>query len=268
MKTIKSLALLLAAAATVTSCSDSGDDHIRTVTVTFDGAAWTPYVAATAGKTYTGDVATEDYVWKDAETTLSSTPIFTDYGYGKFFGGGWVVSSYNSSDEAKFGDYHYDLYVYNPANADAVKGGGHNGSDNFLVGFGNVDDTRDNRPTLEFADGKARTVKGCYVNSTCYILNVMRNGNTFSPALGDGDEIKIHDTGYDAAGAETGTVSLLFATKDRMITSWTAWDLSSLGAVVKVRFSISGGPSTAYGMTTPTYYAIDDVTVEWTEYTE
>ena len=265
MKTIKSLAVLLAAAAFATACSDSNEDRVKVATVTFEGTAWTPYVAATTGKTYTGDVATENYVWQDAETSLSSTPIFTDYGYGKFFGGGWIVSSYNSKDEAEFGDYPFDLYVYNANNADAVKGGGHNGSDNFLVGFGNVDDSRDNRPTLEFADGKARTIKGCYVNSTCYILNVMRNGNPHSPALAEGDEILIHATGYDAAGAETGTASLSFATKDKMITTWTAWDLSSLGEVTKVRFSISGGPETEYGMTTPTYYAIDDITVEWTE---
>ena len=146
-----------------------------------------------------------------------------------------------------------------------MKGGGHNGSDNFLVGFGNADETRDNRPTLEFADGKARTVKGCYVNSTCYILNIMRNGKPLSPALSDEDEVFIYATGYDAAGAETGKVSLSFAKKDKMIDTWTAWDLSSLGEVTKIRFSISGGPENEYGMTTPTYYAIDDVTVEWEE---
>lgn len=50
-----------------------------------------------------------------------------------------------------------------------------------------------------------------------------------------------------------------------MIDTWTAWDLSSLGEVTKIRFSISGGPENEYGMTTPTYYAIDDVTVEWEE---
>ncbi len=266
MKTIKSLAVLLAAAALATACSDNNEDRTKVAVVTFEGAAWTPYVAATVGKTYTGDVATENYVWTDAATSLSSTPIFTDYGEsGKFFGGGWIVSSYNSKDLAAYGSYSYDLYVYNAENADAVKGGGHNGSDNFLVGFGNADETRDNRPTLEFADGKARTVKGCYVNSTCYILNIMRNGNAFSPALGDEDEVFICATGYDAAGAETGKVSFSFAKKDKMIDTWTAWDLSSLGEVTKIRFSISGGPENEYGMTTPTYYAIDDVTVEWEE---
>ena len=73
----------------------------------------------------------------------------------------------------------------------------------------------------------------------------------------------IHATGYDAAGAETATVSLSFAKKGQLIKSWTAWDLSALGEVVKVRFDMTGGPATEYGMTIPTYYAVDDVVVEW-----
>lgn len=263
MKGLKLFAYLLIAATAFTACSDDKDDNTVVATVTFEGASWTPYVAASVDKTYTGDVATESYVWTDAETSLSSTPLFTDYGEYKFFGGGWIVSSYNSNDAAKFGDYTYDLYVYNAGNADAVKGGGRNGSDNFLVGFGNADDDRDNRPVLEFADGKARTIRGCYINSTCYFLNIAENGNAFSPALGDDDEVLIHATGYDAAGAETATVSFSFAKKGQLIKSWTAWDLSSLGEVVKVCFSMSGGPSTEYGMTIPTYYAVDDITVEW-----
>lgn len=265
MKGLRLFAFLLTAAAALAACSDNKEeDKTVTATVTFEGASWTPYVAASTGKTYTGDVATDNYVWTDAGTSLSSTPLFTDYGeYGKFFSGGWIVSSYNSKDVASFGDYTYDLYVYNAGNADAVRGGGHNGSDNFLVGFGNSDDYKDARPTLEFADGKARTIKGCYINSTCYLLNVAENGNAFARPLDDGDEVMIHATGYDAAGAETGTVSFSLARKDRLIKSWTAWDLSSLGKVVKVRFSMSGGPATEYGMTTPTYYALDDITVEW-----
>lgn len=266
MKGFKLFAFSMIAAAAFTACSDNDDNGPKVVTVGFEGAAWTPYVAASFEKTYTGDVAKEDYVWTDAETSLSSTPIFTDYGGGyKFFGGGWIVSSYNSKDKVTFGDYNHDLYVYNPTNADAVQGGGHNGSDNFLVGYGSNSDFGDTRPTFEFADGKARTIKGCYVNSTCYFLNVAENGNAGSAALGDDDEVMIHATGYDAAGAETGKVSLSFAKKGKLITSWTAWDLSSLGEVVKVKFDMTGGPENDYGMTTPTYYAVDDITVEWTE---
>lgn len=121
----------------------------------------------------------------------------------------------------------------------------------------------DYRPTLRFADGKARVVCGCYVNSTCYFLNIARNGNYSSSAIAEGQKVEIHATGYDAAGNETGTVTMTFAEKDKMITDWTAWDLSSLGEVVEVKFDMTGDVENEYGFSMPTYYAIDDVTVEW-----
>ena len=47
------------------------------------------------------------------------------------------------------------------------------------------------------------------------------------------------------------------------ITGWTSWDLSKLGAVDKVVFSISGSPDLygEYGFNAPAYFAIDDVAV-------
>ena len=51
--------------------------------------------------------------------------------------------------------------------------------------------------------------------------------------------------------------------KDKMITDWTAWDLSSLGEVVEVKFDMTGDVENEYSFSMPTYYAIDDVTVEW-----
>ena len=101
--------------------------------------------------------------------------------------------------------------------------------------------------TLRFADGKARVVCGCYVNSTCYFLNIARNGNYSSPAIAEGQKVEIHATGYDAAGNETGTVTMTFAEKDKMITDWTAWDLSSLGEVVEVKFDMTGDVENEYG---------------------
>ena len=56
---------------------------------------------------------------------------------------------------------------------------------------------------------------------------------------------------------------MTFAEKDNMITEWKAWNLSSLGEVVEVKFDMTGDTVNDYGFAMPTYYAIDDVTVEW-----
>lgn len=249
---------MFAAAAMFASCSEDGPS-METAVVTFEGSEWTPFVASSFDATYTGSVATPDYVWKDSATSLTGPNIFS----GGYFSGGWVVSSYNSNDLSTYGDYTSDLYVYNASNENSMTRGGHNGSDTFLIGYGNKSDWGDYRPTLRFADGKARVVCGCYVNSTCYFLNIARNGNYSSPAIAEGQKVEIHATGYDAAGNETGTVTMTFAEKDKMITDWTAWDLSSLGEVVEVKFDMTGDVENEYGFSMPTYYAIDDVTVEW-----
>lgn len=255
---MKLFAAAFAAAAMLASCSEDGPS-IETAIVTFEGSAWTPFVASSFDATYSGEVATADYVWEDSATSLTGPNIFS----GGYFSGGWVVSSYNSNDLSAYGDYATDLYVYNPTNENATTRGGHNNSDTFLIGYGNKSDWGDFRPSLKFADGKARVVCGCYVNSTCYFLNIAKNGNYSSPAIGEGEKVEIHATGYDAEGNETGTVTMLFAEKDRMITTWTAWDLSSLGEVVEVKFDMTGDVENEYGFAMPTYYAIDDVTVEW-----
>lgn len=62
---------------------------------------------------------------------------------------------------------HLDLRII-----DATTGGGHDGSDNFLIGYGNYDEAHpdygDSRPIFAFPDGVARTIQSCYINSTCY----------------------------------------------------------------------------------------------------
>jgi hypothetical protein len=211
-------------------------------------------------------VAAEGYAWRDEKSSLSSRAII-DYTYGAYIQSGILVSSYNSSDIATYGDYSKDLYVYNSASTSPTQGGGADGSDNFLIVLDNYNDQSngEKRAEMFFADGRARTIKGCYVNSTTYFLNVAENGNAFSPALGQDDKIILRATGYDRSDKKTSTTELEFARKGSMTKGWKAWDLSPLGEVVKVRFEILGGPSDEWGMKTPKYFAIDDIMVEWKE---
>ena len=257
MKRFLSLAMVVLAASMV-ACSNNDDNTVK-ATITFEGSEF-----AVATQPYSADATPQDYFWKDNATSLQCKPIFVNsYGY-DIYCGGLTISSFNSKDITRFGSYEYDLYAYNPTNADSQRGGGNGGSNNFAV-FCQIelDPTIDTSPTLEFADGKARKILGCYVNSTTYFLNVAENGNAFSPALGEGDEIELYATGFDKTGHATNTISMSFARKGNMTKGWKSWDLSPLGEVVKVRFEILGGPSDEWGMKTPKYFAIDDIMVEW-----
>ena len=263
MKRFFTLVLLFTAVA----CTNT-DDNTKTVTLDFEGASWNALSATTAGKEYSSDIVAGGYAWSDAKSGLKSEALIDDsYGY-TYIRSGMLVSSYNSADYATYGDYTKDLYVYNPDSKSTTSGGGYDGSDNFLIVVGNYNalENSDDLAEMHFADGKARKVLGCYVNYTTYFLNIAKNGNPFSPALVEGDEpIKLTATGYNAIGAETGSAEMTFARWNSFIEDWTAWDLSALGEVVSIEFNITGGPATEWGMTTPKYFAIDDITIEWNE---
>ena len=256
--------------ATITSCSKEEDPQPTRVTISFEGAAWKSYVATDS---YSSGFVTEDYLWRDEQTTLSSAPIFCESSWGgqsyKYFGGGLTLSAYNTAQITGFDSNLYlgDLYCYNSKTSMAQKGGGNNGSDNFLISYGNYEEgiSEDLRPSIYFADGKARKVVGCYVCSTAYFVDVTEHGNDYSPALSADDEVKVYATGYDATGKELSTVSMTLAKKDAIVKKWTAWDLSALGEVAKIKFNIKGGPTDDWGMQSPKYFAIDDITVEWME---
>lgn len=246
------------------ACNNDNDEQpeVVTYTIDFEDSHLDPAVAEIAS---TWSFVKEGYSWIEPNSALYHEAKFThDYGYA-MFGGGLVLSSYNANDPASFGTYEQDLYVYNSKNTDSQKGGGADGSDTFLVSYGNyepdIDPELDMRPTIEFSDGKARTIMGCQVNCTTYFINIAENGNPFSPALKDGEEIKIYATGYDEAGREGKTVEMTIARKGNIIKKWTSWDLSSLGEVKSVKFNIRGGNTDERGMTTPKYFAIDNIVI-------
>ena len=256
--------LILALSLVAVACSKDNEEVQREwITLDFEAATFSSEVATNPS---TWNFVQEGYGWQDGATSLSHESIFThDYGYA-LYGGGLTISNYNTCDVSRFGSYEYDLYVYNAKNQDSRQGGGSGGSDNFLIAHGNfdsnVDAELDLRPTITFADGEPRMIKGCKVCSTSYFVNITENGNPFSPALKDGEQIKIYATGYDASGREGKTVEMVLARKGKIIKEWTAWNLSSLGEVVTVKFNIQGGNADEWGMTTPKYFAIDDIVVE------
>ncbi|MBQ5748352.1 MAG: DUF4465 domain-containing protein, partial [Bacteroidales bacterium] len=59
----------------------------------------------------------------------------------------------------------------------------------------------------------------------------------------------------------TGTAEF-YITKDGVtVTDWTKWELSSVGAAVKVTFNFDSSMRNDYGLAIPAYFAYDDVAV-------
>lgn len=258
--------LIVAAFAAACDKNETSLEIFKRATISFEGDAWSSVVAANPSSF---DFMSEDYVWEDNTTTLTSRPKFTTSEWGNFYGGGCTLSNYGSNDLAAKGSYAYDLYVYNTSAEDARSGCGAGGSDNFLVFYGNHDENVagdvDCRPEIYFHDGKPRIIESCQINSTTYFVNIVEKGNEFSPKLAEGEKITVYATGLDAEGKTTATATFTLATYGSTVKQWTTWDLSALGEVVRVRFNILGGYSNDYGMTTPKYFAFDDIKVKWKE---
>jgi len=117
------------------------------------------------------------------------------------------------------------------------------------------------------------TVLGGYVTNTTYTALTMQTGDAFSKAFGgasgdDPDYLLLTVTGFDAGGTQTGAVDFFLAdyrfadnSNDYIVDRWTWVDLTPLGEVASLAFSMSGSDTGDFGLNTPAYFALDDLTV-------
>ena len=206
--------------------------------------------------------ASEPYYWYDEGNTELKHVFPESYGQYMFWSGGHAISNYGSTDIEGTGDYASQLTVYGQEGS-----AGHNGSSNFCVHFGYMDDSSWNMtselPALEFGDKKERIIDHMWVMPTNYALNCYANGNSLTSKLGDDDYVKITAIGYSSGGKKTKEVEIVIANGDKLVSEWTKWDLTGLGKVQKVEFNILGSSDNGYGFSQPAYFAYDDVAVRF-----
>lgn len=112
-------------------------------------------------------------------------------------------------------------------------------------------------------------VKGAYVTNNAYVYDIIMNGdlvNQFSRKFGDGDYFKLTIVGKDGAGAEVGSVDFYLADyrggKQAIVKDWTLVDLSVLPKPVRrLEFEMESTDYGDFGSNTPTYFAMDNLTV-------
>ena len=201
------------------------------------------------------------YSWYDeGNTELAYFPQFSLYGMGGHAG----ISNYVGSDLSQ-GDYMCDLQVYNVE-------GGHSGS-NFNVHFGYLDDSgmgmMEKLVYFEFGDEVARVIDHMWVTNTTYVCNKLVNGESgfggdYVPS--ESSSLKIVAYGYkDYDTTEPTAAEFYLGEGLNYVSTWTKWDLSQLGEVVKVEFNLVGSDDMygMYGFMLPGYFAYDDVAVRF-----
>jgi hypothetical protein len=204
--------------------------------------------------------------WKDDYNTFLSgsvLPYDAATWSGGFSGGGIALSNYgdwlmiNVGFEQQLTCYNYDL----PDGGSRQKAG-HNESDNFAIVY-DAGAWGSNPAILSFADGEARVVESLYIVNTLYTLYVLYYGNDYCAPLAENGYLKVTATGY-LGDSIVGTSDFYLANKNRtFVSKWTEWDLSELGYVDKIQFTMSGSADLygEWGINVPTYFAIDDISV-------
>ncbi len=109
---------------------------------------------------------------------------------------------------------------------------------------------------------KDTVVAGMYVCNTALVEYMIKNGDGMSDqpgGFGADDWLKLTVSGKLNGQAVNAKVDFMLAEGASIVTEWTYVDLSKLGTIDELTFSMSGTKSNTYGLTTPTYFCIDNL---------
>lgn len=236
----------------------------------------------------------------DAEITQKSIyGEIHDVQIGKFTSKGADFANCYDLSWQSWAGFAYSNRTYNPADympGDCYPGDGSNGnphpvptgwsseayavpghdagtspnSANYAMGYV----TPDFKPTTNFS--APTRLDGMYITNNNYAYYILKEGdpNHWARQFHSGDYLKLIVSGKDLNGDAIGTVNYYLADfrdaasrtdnprKDNYISDqWTWVDLSSLGGNVKsLEFRMYSTDSGAFGINTPTYFAMDNLT--------
>ena len=202
-------------------------------------------------------LAPESYYFPEASTTFTSGAAsfshnYTDYGFPGCCASGWTYSNQTDTTTAGYTNQY-----------SALTGGGVNGSANYGVSF----------ELSEITFSAPSQVLSTYVTNTTYAGLSMQQGDDFAKKFGgatgnDADFFMLTITGLNGAGSSIGSVDVYLAdfrfadnSQDYILNQWKLVDLSSLGTVSALKFSLSSSDVGSYGIKTPAYFALDNLAV-------
>lgn len=119
---------------------------------------------------------------------------------------------------------------------------------------------------------EAKVIDGFYITNSTYSALSMLNGDGFAKKFGgetgdDTDWFKLSVIGK-LDSMVTDTVEFYLAdyrfedpAQDYIVTDWTWLDLNVLGNVTELSFELSSSDLGAWGMNTPAYFCMDDLTI-------
>lgn len=112
------------------------------------------------------------------------------------------------------------------------------------------------------------TLKSVMITNGTYVYNEIRDGGAYSKKFESGDWFKVTFTGYKGE-AETGSVDYYLADfrdgKTYINKEWVEIDLTPLADATTVMITFDSTDKGDYGVNTPKYVFIDNLTIEQTK---
>lgn len=120
---------------------------------------------------------------------------------------------------------------------------------------------------MTFNTGKSYEAVGVYVNLNSYTYYTVEGGDAYARSFTNGDRLTltIHGVAADESEKEVVVTTASYDNGDLTINrGWRYVDLSSLGVVNELYFTIKSTDTGAYGDNTPAYFCLDKLMVRET----
>ncbi len=250
-------ALVCGLTATLTSC-DNQDNAVvadTAVTISFENRQLNAdgfWIGSAEGTSYSyeddwgGKTTTfTDNVYEEGNVKFPVTYSLYESAYGTSdFWSGVAISNRTETS--------FSLLTLTPDQFNNVTGKAHSGQ-NFAVitTYGE---------TIDLGEGVV--VKSLFYTNSAYTVNSIVKGDNFSGAPFTADDWLTCTLNVTKADGTTADVDIELAKDGTYVADWQLLDLSSLGKITKIGFTFTGSRSNDYGVLTPAYICIDDVTVE------
>jgi len=150
----------------------------------------------------------------------------------------------------------------------AITGSGVEGSNNYAVSFS----SGENRLRLQGAAAGAQ-MDGVYLTNNTYAYLSMRDGDAFSKKFGgvtgdDPDFFLLTIKAYAEGELSADSLNFYLAdyrfsdnSQDYIVKDWTFVDLSALGSVDSLAFTLTSSDVGQFGMNTPAFFCMDNLEI-------
>lgn len=231
---------LIAGSFTVISCDDDDDNVSKLTVVSFENQKLNSngyWIGEENGTGVDDGWGGTTYTCTYTENNLTTISLYSVY---YFMGIGISNRTATTFDDA----------TLTPDQYNNVTGKAKTGN-NFAVVYGDGS-------TITVNQINAVNIKGLFFTNSAYVKQVAENGNAYARKFDTGDYLKVTITANNGKKVEFYPVD--YRSGKTIVDKWTWLDLSSLGAVKTLTFTFDGTDKGSYGLNTPSYVCIDDVT--------